>query len=163
MEPRWVSLMALSVDRPPIGFECPLLATSGHVERREESPLYPQLRTFRGPRWTSVVDPTRTFRIRLANRHEPKTNGAGMVLGSKNEGRRHLRTNGPLAIVFRSTQLGICAGRQPQHLSAYVCDNGFRPRAEGCSTAYSRWLPNRLPSPFATAREKPRRSGAFQG
>ncbi len=61
------------------------------------------------------LDPTRTFRIQLANRHEPKTSGAGMALGSKTEGRRHLRTNGPLAIVFRSTQLGICAGRQPQH------------------------------------------------
>ncbi len=45
--------------------------------------------------------PKRTFRVRLANLHE-KNSDAGTLLGSKNEGGRYLRTNGPLAIEFRS-------------------------------------------------------------
>ena len=38
--------------------ECPVLATSGPSVARNRSPLYPQERTFRGPRWTSGFDAT---------------------------------------------------------------------------------------------------------
>ena len=36
-------------------------ATSRHSVAQNRLPLYPRKRTFRGPRWTSVVDPQRKF------------------------------------------------------------------------------------------------------
>ncbi len=39
----------------------PLVAMNRHPVARNRSPLYPQKRTFRGPRWTSVVDPKPTY------------------------------------------------------------------------------------------------------
>ena len=48
--------------KPPDGvLECLLLATRRHPAARNRLLLFPQLRTFRGPRWTSACDPTRTF------------------------------------------------------------------------------------------------------
>ncbi len=41
--------------------ECRFVAMNGHPAARNRLPLYPQLRTFRAPRWTSACDPQETF------------------------------------------------------------------------------------------------------
>ncbi len=70
--------------------ESPFLAKSGHPTALNRSPLYPQQRTFRGPRWTSAFDPKATFVTlalvrRNANRQSEQVQGISVKPCSMNE------------------------------------------------------------------------------
>jgi len=71
--------------------ERPQLARIGSPVAWNRLPLCPQHQTFRGPRWTSVVDPERSCRtLTFAV--------AGLPLGKALRGRARLGTKGGLRV-----------------------------------------------------------------
>ena len=74
------------------------------------------------------------FGVQLASRHEPKSSDPGTVPGSKNEGRRHHCTNGPLAIMFSSHSVSQIHLYPANSISSVY---GLTPRIEaGCPGSF---------------------------
>ncbi len=61
------------------GLSFPVMATNRHLATRIRLLLYPQDRTFRGPCWTSVVDPKRSFGRRSSKARSDASSNAGIV------------------------------------------------------------------------------------